>query len=872
MGGGTFEPTIPWPTLSPVAKPAFEQFIETTSPTVVAAGTDAEGGTTESPVVSTGTSSPILGVTPPPVSSDGGTTSSSPTTFIDDEADGGGTTSSPTTSIVAKSATIFANSAAALVPSRSDYSNVNKVVYTQSFEDGNIIPTTSSTSGSNNNAQDEYFQWSIKGNAQWSVTTLDSINESYFTTYNNNNGGNGNSGVHVATIGGYGRYALESSLTLTIGGSDSSSSGGSSNSYAKQYYNDLLKHGAYISFGIQTSVELPFDSLVFKVNNEILNYWHDGSSSSADGGWEVVTAYLPPMSSSGDKGQELTWTYSYFGSQDATTNRDNVVKLDGLVISTTTGDLTISDVDLQELDNQATEDNTVIPGLLNIHDTTRSSDTTPWQIVQQQHEDSSNTVLKADTRTIIRNNPLNAQSITTYHGSATMSMSIITGAFGGVLTFALYSMVHTPIEVLEVALDDAPLMATTTSELEWKKYSIDIPRGYHVVTFTYISNPANLPMSTVEGMGQPGSASIDALSYVDNIDPALITPGPSTSPTRVPTVSPTTYTIPPQNYCGTSLSEIQETCWKTTGNDSKPPTCNDDDPVCPIGTFCWGNVACAIPEGMEVYSSSALDNTPSPTTAPQNYCGTSLASIKATCASGTLTTCNDDDGPCPANTYCWGNVTCDPIEEEEEEEDVVVVQDTTADESMASTSSGGSSFLDSFFGIATTAQTQDDPQDEEQEQQDSSSCPDGTSSPQGLPGCCVPDPNFLGDGACDAYAPYNTPECNYDFGDCCTESCNTNSDFKCASKEGDAYGPFGYYCIDPQYSTIDEVKCNAENREWVGDGGCDPEYNTAECGWDGGDCCKETCDEVFAYYECGRESQPFDCKNPDIIHRADYVP
>ena len=116
---------------------------------------------------------------------------------------------------------------------------------------------------------------------------------------------------------------------------------------------------------------------MFKVNNEILNYWHDGSSSSADGGWEVVTAYLPPMSSSGDKGQEISWTYSYFGSSqvDDDVVREHVVKLDGLVISTTTGDFTISDVDLQELsDNQAYEDNTtVIPGLLNIHDTTRSS-------------------------------------------------------------------------------------------------------------------------------------------------------------------------------------------------------------------------------------------------------------------------------------------------------------------------------------------------------------------------------------------------------------------------------------------------------------------------------------------------------------------
>ena len=44
-------------------------------------------------------------------------------------------------------------------------------------------------------------------------------------------------------------------------------------------------------------------------------------------------------------------------------------------------------------------------------------------------------------------------------------------------------------------------------------------------------------------------------------------------------------------------------------------------------------------------------------------------------------------------------------------------------------------------------------------------------------------------------------------------------------------GPFGFFCIDPRHSIIDEEKCNVENREWLGDGGCDTEggYNTEEC-------------------------------------------
>ena len=51
--------------------------------------------------------------------------------------------------------------------------------------------------------------------------------------------------------------------------------------------------------------------------------------------------------------------------------------------------------------------------------------------------------------------------------------------------------------------------------------------------------------------------------------------------------------------------------------------------------------------------------------------------------------------------------------------------------------------------------------------------------------------------------------------------------------EGNAeeVGPFGFFCLDPRFSVIDEENCKVENRGWIGDGGCDAEggYNTEEC-------------------------------------------
>lgn len=149
------------------------------------------------------------------------------------------------------------------------------------------------------------------------------------------------------------------------------------------------------------------------------------------------------------------------------------------------------------------------------------------------------------------------------------------------------------------------------------------------------------------------------------------------------------------------------------------------------------------------------------------------------------------------------------------------------------------------------------------------SCPSGLKHVDevNLPKCCVPEPAYHGDGACDPDSPYNTAACNYDGGDCCKESCNLDSVYGCGA-ESFGYGPFGYFCQNPDLDEfIDSDECTVSDKTRVGDGRCDAGievYNTAACNWDGGDCCEQTCDDRYAHFDCGDPSYPFDCQNPSL--------
>ena len=120
--------------------------------------------------------------------------------------------------------------------------------------------------------------------------------------------------------------------------------------------------------------------------------------------------------------------------------------------------------------------------------------------------------------------------------------------------------------------------------------------------------------------------------------------------------------------------------------------------------------------------------------------------------------------------------------------------------------------------------------------------------------------NQVGNGICNR-GPWNTPNCAYDGGDCCRETCQLLTQYTDSQYEPELGCTWSTYeCIDPSESdeftrvfdprvvgrwwSDEEEVCPATEGQTtgvVGDGVCDPVLNTKEFGFDGGDCCVETC-------------------------------
>jgi hypothetical protein len=169
------------------------------------------------------------------------------------------------------------------------------------------------------------------------------------------------------------------------------------------------------------------------------------------------------------------------------------------------------------------------------------------------------------------------------------------------------------------------------------------------------------------------TATPTSLSLAPSLRPITLSPE-----TKDPTQQPTMFSLTeaevahrmsnPNNYCARDIQEIRTTCSYALR------TCNDDDPMCDLGTNCFGGIICPGPTNSP--TTTPLVSTPVITTtlepialsvddaaninpAAQSYCAESGELVQSTCATGF--TCNEGPQTCPFGTSCFSNIVCEAL-------------------------------------------------------------------------------------------------------------------------------------------------------------------------------------------------------------------
>ena len=136
---------------------------------------------------------------------------------------------------------------------------------------------------------------------------------------------------------------------------------------------------------------------------------------------------------------------------------------------------------------------------------------------------------------------------------------------------------------------------------------------------------------------------------------------PSRRPTQTPTKKPSPHPVNNvgwrQNYCAKSKASLELSCINAV-------TCNEGDPPCPEGLYCWGDYLCGVetlpPVTLKPTSPPTAKPTASPTkteqqsdssfeSAPELYCAFSESELETTCHSAQ--SCSKYR--CPDGMFCF---------------------------------------------------------------------------------------------------------------------------------------------------------------------------------------------------------------------------
>ena len=131
-----------------------------------------------------------------------------------------------------------------------------------------------------------------------------------------------------------------------------------------------------------------------------------------------------------------------------------------------------------------------------------------------------------------------------------------------------------------------------------------------------------------------------------------------------------------------------------------------------------------------------------------------------------------------------------------------------------------------------------------------------TANPTSAPeeSACAGYVPHIQDGFCDE--ANNNAACGFDGGDCCACTCGGDLAHPCGVEGG------GFDCKDPDVPSNCSLSlpgCGGNTYD-LQDSYCDSDLNNAECGYDGGDCCRCTCRRYGYNSGCGLYG--YDCIDP----------